>query len=131
MAHADRGDPWSRVFATGSVVQVGRWPHSMLTVYEKFLAYMTTVRPFVMDAFARYQRTLYDCGWTAKERPDKEGNHKRPRHSCHDTPGPEDHPEDRPVSGPSVVVPVAVEAGDLGSHAPCARKVASSMPWAR
>lgn len=37
-----------RVFATGSVVQVGRWPCSMHSVYETFMDYMRTIRTQVM-----------------------------------------------------------------------------------
>ena len=37
-----------RVFATGSVVQVGRWPRSMFDVCDQFLRCMYAVRPMVM-----------------------------------------------------------------------------------
>lgn len=47
-----------RVFATGSVVQVGRWPCSMHRAFSSFVSYMTRVRKQVLDVEAARQRTL-------------------------------------------------------------------------
>lgn len=49
-----------RVFATGSVVQVGRWPDSMRQVYDHFQHYMARVRNRVVDPGSAHQRTLRD-----------------------------------------------------------------------
>lgn len=59
-----------RVFATGSVVQVGRWPSSMRQVYENFHRYMQAVRTKVIDRATMNQSTLQDC-WSvvSKELP--------------------------------------------------------------
>jgi hypothetical protein len=55
-----------RVFATGSVVQVGRWPWSMQTVYHHFFTYMMALHDQIVDSESANQPTLFDL-WPTKE----------------------------------------------------------------
>lgn len=107
-----------RVFATGSVVQVGRWPHSMRQVYDSFQRYMAEVRAKVMDQFAAHQRTIPEVWWPTtngpkgaaaethkrrrlvKEEEADDGDEKTHHHAPADGHHPDDgHPEDHPQDG--------------------------------
>lgn len=92
-----------RVFATGSVVQVGRWPGSMRQVYDHFVRYMVAVRARVIDRGTKRQRTIDDCWPEAKgtkhrkhTRPDPTPSHgtectQQPHHhQIHPAPGARD-----------------------------------------
>lgn len=59
--HRDRRIHTFRVFATGSVVQVGRWPCTMQEALQAFLNHMSRLRTNVMDRSlgTMYQSTLY------------------------------------------------------------------------
>jgi hypothetical protein len=61
-----------RVFATGSVVQVGRWPWSMQQVYNHFFAYMTSLHGQVKDIEASRQLTLYAFWPTPGDKPNED-----------------------------------------------------------
>lgn len=51
-----------RVFQTGSVVQVGRWPYCMDLARGRFVAQMDTIRLRVIEGRGMRQRTLSRVG---------------------------------------------------------------------
>ena len=53
-----------RVFQSGSVIIVSRWPVEMGCVYRKFLHNMDMFRPNVLDAQFAKQRTIESCWQT-------------------------------------------------------------------
>jgi hypothetical protein len=53
-----------RVFASGSVIQIGRWPVSMSKLYARFVAYAATVYPHIVEPEYTQQRRLTDM-WAA------------------------------------------------------------------
>lgn len=91
-----------RVFATGSVVQVGRWPATMRGAHEAFVNQMNAFRARIIDPTCANQRTLDAFVYRRSKRvredvPDKAADHdedghvKRPRgHSA-------DHQPDGPL----------------------------------
>lgn len=70
-----------RVFATGSVVQVGRWPATMCTAHAAFKAQMGAFRRAIIDPIYARQRTL-DAFLVARrsKRPAEEGLDKHDDH---------------------------------------------------
>ena len=50
-----------RVFASGSVIQIGRWPESMTKLLDGFRDYVREIQSTVADAESAKQRTLFNC----------------------------------------------------------------------
>lgn len=55
-----------RVFASGSVIQIGRWPGSMTKLLDGFREYVNRIQSSVADADTARQRTLDSC-WHAAD----------------------------------------------------------------
>ena len=62
-----------RVFQSGSVIIVSRWPAEMGAVYCKFRDHMQRLRKRVLDAESVRQRTLTQC-WKKARRSDGDGD---------------------------------------------------------
>lgn len=60
-----------RVFASGSVIQIGRWPVSMSKLYRHFAAYTVSVYPHIVDTDYARQRRLPEL-WSVAEEGDPE-----------------------------------------------------------